>query len=150
MKKITKEETKVITREFYVSVDGKEFTNEEDCKQWENSYKGTLSASWYLLKKQEINAGLAGIPYGCDDYECYLLKPSNLEELTLINAYMASVTYNNCPTLTTDYINQLIILNFGYDQDYCDVYKVENHLSRITEYINNKENELSTMEHQND
>ena len=66
MKKITREETKVITREFYVSVDGKEFTTEEDCKKWENSYKGTISASWELLKKQEISSSLAGIPYGCE------------------------------------------------------------------------------------
>lgn len=146
MKKITREETKVITIEVWVSVDGKEFNNEEDCKQWENSYKGTLSASWNLIKKEEINSGCFGIPYGCDDYECYLLKPSSLEEITLINAYINSETYNNCQTLTTDHINKLIVLNFGYDRDYCDVYTVEKHLERINNYINERADKLNGSE----
>ena len=32
MKKIQREETQVIVKNFFVSVDGKEFTNEADCK----------------------------------------------------------------------------------------------------------------------
>ena len=146
MKKITKEETKVIINEIWVSVDGKEFANEEDCRQWENSYKGTLSASWDLIKKEEVDCGSVGIPYGCEDYECYLLKPSSLEEITLINAYMKSVTCDYCPTLTTDYINELIVLNFGYDRDYCDVYRVEQNIKRIQEYINKKTEKLNGEE----
>ena len=52
MKKIQREETKVIYTDIYVSVDGKEFTNEKDCREWETSYKGTLEASWKLIRGQ--------------------------------------------------------------------------------------------------
>ena len=54
MKKIQKEETKVIVKDIFVSVDGKEFTNEADCKAWETSYRGTLEASWALIKKKKV------------------------------------------------------------------------------------------------
>jgi hypothetical protein len=33
MRKIQREETKVIYTDIYVSVDGKEFTNEADCRE---------------------------------------------------------------------------------------------------------------------
>lgn len=146
MKKITREETKIITKEFYISVDGREFEQENDCQNWEKSYKGTLAASWELIKKEKICGCDLGLPGATYDDECYILKPSNLEEITLINAYLDAFIYDSCQTLTTEHINKLICFNFGYDCDFCDVYIIENHLNKITEFITKITNKINGNE----
>ena len=127
----------------YVSIDGKEFKNESDCKAWENSYKGTLAASWNDIKKIEANSCLLGLMYSSDDHECYVIKPKDIEEITLINAYIASVTCDNTIRLTTEYIGQLVAFDFGYDRDYCDIYILKNHIDRMMDYISALEEKIS-------
>ena len=143
MKKIQREVTTY--KDVYVSVDGKEFNNEADCRAWENSYKGTLNASWNLIKKIEVNACSLGLTYSSDDHECYIVKPQNLEEITLINAYIQSSTCNNGTNLTTKHIGELVALNFGYDHDYCDVYALSDHMKNIADYIAEKENQMANL-----
>ena len=134
MKKIQRE---VKTYEsIFVSVDGKEFKNEEDCKAWESSYKGTLAASWKQLKKINVNSVELGLPWSSDDHECYAIRPKDIEKITLINAYIHSSTGGNGPiTLTAQQIGQLIVLNFGYDHDYCDWYIIEDHIKRLSDHV---------------
>lgn len=142
MKKIQREETKVIYTDIYVSVDGKEFTNEADCKAWESSYQGTLSASWQLIKKKEVCGSDFGIPWACEAHECYIIKPKNLDEVVLINAYIESSTSNKI-CLTTDHIGKLVLLNFGYDHDWCDVYILADLINGITDRVAKAETEMS-------
>ena len=145
MKKIQREETKVIYTDIYVSVDGKEFTNEADCKAWENSYRGTLEASWKLINKKKVSDCNYGLPWSSEDNECYAIKPKNLDEIVLINAYINSTTSVE-GKLTTDHIGKLLILNFGYDHDWCDVYVLEDHLAKIAGRIDELEKEFSEKE----
>lgn len=135
MKKIQREKTVTTITDIFVSVDGKEFENETDCRAWENSYRGTLEASWQLIKKVEVCDADFGIPWSSDDHECYVIKPRNLNDITLINAYIQSVTNCNGTLLTTGHIGDVILLNFGYDRDYCDVHSLTDHLSNITKTI---------------
>ena len=145
MKKIQKETT--IYKDIYVSVDGKEFNNEADCRAWENSYKGTIVASWKLIEKVEANPCSLGMPYANDDHECYVIKPKNLEEITLINAYIeSSVCCGNGVKLTTNHIGKLVAMDFGYDHDYCDVYILENHINSIVNYVAELENKMNEKE----
>lgn len=137
MKKI-QQEVKTY-KNIYVSVDGKEFENEADCRAWENSYKGTLEASWKLIKKVEAGTPELGLPWSSDDHECYLVKPKNLEEITLINAYIASSTYDDRAVLTIEHIGKLIALDFGYDHDYCSAHILSEHINKITSYIAERE-----------
>lgn len=131
-------------KDIYVSVDGKEFDNETDCKAWETSYKGTLAASWAQIKKVDASSVNLGLPWNSDDHECYAIKPQSLEEITLINAYIQSSTCNhNDITLLADHIGKLVILNFGYDHDYCDVYVPHKNLENITKYIITLEDEIN-------
>lgn len=130
----------------YVSVDGKEFKNEADCKAWENSYKGTLAASWNLIKKEDANSCRLGLMYSSDDHECYVLKPKDIEEITLINAYLASSTGDTMPRLTTEHIGKLVAFNFGYDHDYCDIYILEDHIKQISQYISTLEEKIDVNE----
>ena len=138
MKKIQKEVK--IYETIYVSKDGKEFKTEADCKTWEDSYNGTLSESWKKFNKKEINPCNIGIPGACEDCECYAIRPKNLDEITFINAYINSSTYQGAVTLTAEQIGKLIILNFGYDHDYCDWYVLEDHLSKLCIKIQEIEN----------
>ena len=142
MKKICKEVKTY--KDVYVSVDGKEFNNEADCKEWEASYKGTLAASWKLIKKIEVCDTRLGLPYSNDDHECYILKPQNLDEITLINAYIASSTSDKT-TLTTEHIGKLIALNFGYDHDYCDVDILSDHIKEVSDYVSKLENDIQEL-----
>lgn len=142
MKKIKREETKVIYTDIYVSVDGREFTNEADCRAWETSYKGTLEASWKLIEKKEVSNCQYGIAYSSDDHECYVIKPKNLDEIVLINAYVKATTGEN-GKLTTEHIGKLLLVNFGYDHDWFDVDVLEDVLATITERINKLEAEFN-------
>lgn len=146
MKKIQRE-VKTYT-DIYVSVDGKEFTNEADCKAWENSYRGTIEASWKLLDKKEVSDCDLGMPWGSEDHECYAIKPKNLDEIVLINAYIKATTCSD-GTLTTHHIGKVIILNFGYDHDYCDVDVLSEHLERVTARIARLEAQMNGEKEEN-
>lgn len=139
MKKIQREEK--IYKDIYVSKDGKEFDSEAACKQWEKSYEGTLTASWNLIEKIPVCDGDLGIPWSSEDHECYVLKPKNLDEITLINAYI-SCTTSDSGGLTAQNIGNLILLNFGYDHDYCDAYVLSDHVKKISDYISKLENDI--------
>lgn len=139
MKKIQKDV--VIKKDVFVSIDGMEFNNEADCREWETSYKGTMAASWNLIKKIKANPCELGVPYANEDDECYMIKPKNLEEITLINAYIRSST--SCDIkLTTDHIDKAVIIDFGYDHDWCHVYIVENLINNITKKAAELESKL--------
>ena len=148
MKKIQREETKVIYKDIFVSVDGREFENEADCKAWESSYRGTLEASWKLIEKKEVCDCDYGIPWSSEDHECYAIKPKNLDEIVLINAYIKATTGNN-GILTTKHIGELLMLDFGYDHDYCDVYNFAEHIAKITEKIAKLEAEMNGEKEEN-
>lgn len=151
MKKIQREETKVIYKDIYVSVDGREFENEADCQAWEKSYKGTINASWELIKKIKIDATDIGFPCSNQDDECYVVEPKNLDEIVLINAYIKSSTYDDYgATLTTEHIGKLVALNFGYDHEWCSMYTFESIINGITKKMSEVETEMHKSEKEND
>lgn len=140
MKKIQREVKTY--KDIFVSVDGKEFTNEADCRAWENSYKGTLEASWKLIEKKEVSDTDYGIPWSSEDHECYAIKPKSLDEIVLINAYIKASTYSD-GDLTIEHIGELLILDFGYDHEYCNVWVLSEHFAKITEKIAELEAEMN-------
>ena len=147
MRKIQREVTTY--KDIFVSVDGKEFTNEADCKAWESSYRGTLEASWKLIDKKEVCDCDYGIPWSSEDHECYAIKPRNLDEIVLINAYIKASTYYE-GRLTAKHIGELIILDFGYDHDYCSIWELSENLAKITEQISKLEAEMNGDEEESE
>ena len=148
MKKIQREETKVVYTDIYVSVDGKEFANEKDCREWEASYRGTIEASWQLINKKKVYNTDYGIPWSSDDHECYAIKPKNLDEIVLINAYIKATTSND-GRLTTEHIGKLLMLDFGYDHDYCDIWELSKRIEAITSNIAKLEAEMNSTKEEN-
>ena len=114
----------------YEAVDGRKFDNENDCQEWEKSYKCTMITSWNAIKKLQVNPDELGIPYSSCDDESYILRPENINEITLINAYIKSSTGDD-GLLTINHLGKLICLNFGYDHDCCDIYVIEDNIKRI-------------------
>ncbi len=149
MKKIIKEETRVIKREIFVAADGREFINEEDCKKWEKSYECTLRKSFEQLnikKLSQNDIGDIGIPFAQLEDNCYLVKARNTEEVVLINAYIKMEAYSDNLVLTTDIIDKIIILNFGYEYGWCDCYILEEVLKTVTKNITKQIEEFNKVE----
>lgn len=126
MKKIQKTVEKSIT--VYVADDGQEFTNEQDCKNWEQSYEHTLEAGWNALRKLKICS--IDIGNAWDDYECYVILPHSIEDITLINAYIEYFT-GSPGTLTQNHINQFMLIDFDCDRCYCAASPLDEHVARI-------------------
>ncbi len=140
MKKIQREVKTY--KDIFVSVDGKEFEKMADCEMWEASYRGTLEASWALIDKKEVCDCDYGIPWSSEDHECYAIKPKNLDEIVLINAYIKATTGND-GGLTTEHIGKLLMLDFGYDHDYCDIWELSKRVEAITSNIAKLEAEMN-------
>ena len=137
MKKTMKEIT--TTKEIWVSKDGKEWEKEEDCKKWEESYECTMEALFGNIAKTTANTFELGLPYNCNDDECYLVKPKTMDDIVIINAYIKAVVYDSTNAVLTDkHIGKVVALNFGYGRDWCSVYEMGDHLESITKYIDRK------------
>lgn len=145
MEKVTRKSIQYFDR--WVSVDGKEFKSEEDCKMWEESYKGTISAGFNRLNKKKVFASELGIS-GDDDYEIYILKLRDLDDLVLLNAW---IRINVCDSvlISPDYIGEVIYLNLGYDREYAVYGKLSDHLEYIRKNAENITKELNEVEEGN-
>lgn len=136
MKKVDREIIVHQHKTVFVSNDGKEFDSEEACIKWESSYKSTLEASIKNIKKIDVSAVDLGLPWGSDDHEVWLVCPSNLDEIILLNAYIKCETHDmSASTITTDMIGKYITMNWGYDRDFCDVIPLEKHYENINRYV---------------
>lgn len=143
MKKIEKEVKSFVN--VFVSIDGKEFDNEADCKTWEKSYTCTLEASWQTLQKKNVSDTDFGIPWSSDNNECYIIKPKSLDEITLINAYVANaVREPDWSKITTEDIGRLLLLNFGYSREWGDVYRLDEHFKRLNNSFAKVQEEFNT------
>lgn len=109
-----KEIEKTYKEKVYVAVDGKEFKNEADCKEWENSYKCTIKQSFDKLPQKEIDGVSVGFPYACSDDKVFVVEPESLEDITLINAYTKAFIDDLSVIVDTSCIGKKIVLNFGY------------------------------------
>ena len=123
MKRIEKEIKKIVYQ--YESIDGQRFDTEEDCKKWESSYLGTLEASMKNIRQISVCAPDLGIPYACEDWYVFVVRPSGMNEIVLLNAYIQAKTNNPGTLLTNDHVGKYIALNFGYDYDYCEIYVLD-------------------------
>lgn len=113
-----KEIEKTYKEKVYVAVDGKEFKNEADCKEWENSYKCTIKQSFDNLPKKEIDGVSVAFPYASSDDYVVVVEPSSLDDITVINAYVRSYIDSLATLMDTACIGKKVVLNFGYSNDY--------------------------------
>ena len=113
-----KEIEKTYKEKVYVAVDGKEFKNEADCKEWENSYKCTIKQSFDKLPKYQINGVSVGFPYSNEYESVFVVEPESIDDITLVNAYVRSYINSLATLMDTTYIGKKVVLNFGCSNDY--------------------------------
>lgn len=130
MKKVEKEIQKIQKVITYISEDGLEFSSEENCREWENSYRGTLCKTLNKIPHIETNGDSSYLQGGQEDDCVWVFKPRNFEDIKVINAYTETFTGTSAD-LTQDDIGVLLMIDFGYDYDWCDVYRVDNYLKKI-------------------
>ena len=58
---------------------------------------------------------------------------------------MQNCTTSDTGSLTAQNIGKLVALNFGYDHDYCEVYVLEDHTKKISDYVSKLENDIQEM-----
>ena len=113
-----KEIEKTYKEKVYVAVDGKEFRNEADCKEWENSYKCTIKQSFDKLPKLQVDGISVAFPYACGDESVFVVEPHSLNDITLINAYAKSFVDDPSTPMDATCIGKKVVLDFGYSNDY--------------------------------
>lgn len=123
-------------KEVYISCDGREFDNKEDCLLWEKSYAVTMQKSFESLDPIEIDATEYMIPYGNSDDNAFAVFPRSLDDIVVLNAYISHKTDYTTP-LDAQCIGKVVILNFGYDFDYCDVFIYEEQIALAKEKLAN-------------
>lgn len=114
-----KEIEKTYKEKVYVAVDGKEFKNEADCKEWENSYKCTIKQSFDKLPKMRVDGVGLAFPDAHSDDDVLVVEPESLNDIALINAYVqAFIDDGDAMLMDTTCIGKKIVVNFGYSNDY--------------------------------
>lgn len=130
----------------YVSVDGKEFKTKEDCEKWEKSYEGTIRAALKEIphfKTYCEDAYIVSFP----SERVIVLKPRNMEDIMVINAYGKIINSFTEP-LTQDDIGEVLMIHTGCDEDWFEVYRMDAYLQEV---INNYNNfKMQIEEHEND
>lgn len=131
MKRIVREVQ--ISEEAYVSVDGKEFKTREACEKWEKSYEYTIKTALKNIPQIQTICGDAFIvsPY---DSDVLILKPRNMDDIKVINAYGMIITEDSLSDpLTQDDIDKLIMIETGFEEDCFFVYRMEEYLQAIND-----------------
>lgn len=87
---VTKETYEVkSTATRYVTTDGSTFSSESMANEYENSYKGTMTVmAMEIPHARMVNAVDYNIPYASEDWQSYIFKPRNVDDIKILNAWM--------------------------------------------------------------
>lgn len=146
MKKIVKEIQRTEEIITYESVDGKKFKTKEDCERWEKSYECTIRMSFNKIPQVKTSCESTGIMGSAED-TIVVLKPRNMEDISVINAY-GNIIDSFAEPLTQDDIGKYLMLYTGWDEDWFAVHYMDAYLQEL---INNYNNfKMQIEEHEND
>lgn len=117
MRKEIREEQVITKKEVFIAKDGKEFTTESECESYETSWRCTINASFKKIPQAKVSEYvLFGCNAGCEDYDIYLLKPRNLDDIRVINDYF---NLNENRMFTQDDIGkECVVGRYYYETDY--------------------------------
>lgn len=130
----TIEKTIIEKTTIYVSSDGKEWESKEDCQEWERGVQCVAKTSWDAIPKTEVSTTSCGLPWSNDDEEAYIVIPRNHEDIIALENYCR--VYSGVTVGFSDNdIGKAMIVNFGYDHDWCGVTDIEAHLKEMRDYF---------------
>ncbi len=124
----------------FIANDGTEFACEKDCRNWEESGKAVANNSWKAIKKTQIEGATAGIEANYDD-EVYIVVPQSEADVKAIVNYVRVTSCSEIELKTQD-IGRAIVLNFGYDHEWCYMTYLDSIIPAIQQYHDKKLKEL--------
>lgn len=120
----------------FVSEDGKEFWNREECLAWEKERKEAdiriLETCMEMMPHYVTDAVSLYLPYGSDEDVAWAVRPRYMADINIINAYTKTVIHERAD-LTADDVGKLIFLNFGREKEQCAVFRAKKLLADIKE-----------------
>lgn len=122
MRKELRKEEKIIYTDVFIANDGTEFKTQEECEKYEESWAGTISASFQKVPHVKTTEMYwLGNWSGSEDFDIYLIKPRNLDDIRIINEYFK---LSQSDMLTQDNIgNECCIGKDYWDGGYGHLYK---------------------------
>ena len=145
MKKIEKEiTTKTIVTEYEAS-DGKIFKNEEDCKKWEDSYEHTITNCFKKIPQISVNGEHSYLNSSDYEDEIIAIMPRDLEDIKVINAYVKATACGTELKITHESVGRILLLNFGYNHDWCIYYDLDKHFEQIKKDYDEYKNKIGKL-----
>jgi hypothetical protein len=145
-----KEEVKAIQKtEYittYISKDGREFKDKESCEKWEQSYISTITYSMQQMPYIKTNGYDTYLRGSDEDSNVWIVRPRNLDDILIINAYAREVCCEPNFNLTHEDVGKVIILDYGYDNCYCVAVRLEQYLQDIRKKYDDFINFFNTKE----
>ena len=102
----------------YVAVDGMEFTDEAQCRAYENSAKGLLNI---LLHEMSVCGTTEDEVFNCGscDNTVTVVIPKTKDDINKIRQFLLvhNCSENHAAGLTEEHIGKIVIITVGYDGD---------------------------------
>lgn len=114
MKRLEKEIVTKTTEYIWEASDGETFDNMEACKKHESTYFCTLKTWFMAIPHEKIYGYGLGVPYCCEEDECYVFIPQCEEDVKKINLMIAFIDKNKKLLNIAD-VRCPIVINFGYE-----------------------------------
>lgn len=120
----------------YIAIDGREFSNEADCKEWEKDYRCTINKTFKEMNKMFVDPIEIGIPYATEYYTAFVIVPKDENDIVTINAmYRYFDSYGEIVSLND--IGRPIVVHFGDGSSEDDVWNADWIEVRPLEYYRN-------------
>ena len=120
------------------------FNTKEDCKKWEESYECTIRAAMKKIPQIETDCSATFIVYPSEE-RVIVLKPRNIEDIEVINAY-GRIIDNYTELLTQDDIGKLLMIHTGYDEDWFMIYYMDKYLKEINNKFDDFKEQINQLE----
>lgn len=138
----------------YISGDGRVFVNENDCKEWEDSYRCVLQNTFNNMCKVKSDSVALGLPYNNDEHTVFIVVPKTEEDIIFLNAIEKSINGYANTTFEFNDINTKFILEFGwgykdefmFSSEWYSVYRFDKLKNELVAEYDRIENELSNKE----
>jgi hypothetical protein len=136
----------------YKTIDGKQFTNEQTAREYENTYRCLLNYKYQSLNPQQVSEwSFSG--FGCDDNTVELVqinKPEDIDTILTMSIYIEGANNKErldkikaiCERSLQDKTKIAIWRGYVEDEDRFHVmFTIKEYQERLNKYDNDNENE---------
>lgn len=96
-------------RVVFISRDGKEFEDKQECIAWEEKISARVLANWKKIPKLVYNEDELPLGGGCEDLN-YVLWCRDMNDVTAANEYLSVTQGRELSTITKEDIQKRVVL----------------------------------------